>query len=47
MGEGVVVRPDQVTLGVLVNAVSREAVDEAVAVCGSVRNVRTASCPRM
>jgi hypothetical protein len=34
MGEGVVVRPDQVTLGVLVNAVSREAVDEAVAVCG-------------
>jgi Insertion element 4 transposase N-terminal len=34
MGEGVVVRPDQVTLGVLVNAVARDAVDEAVAVCG-------------
>jgi len=34
MGEGVVVRPDQVTLGVLVNAVPREAVDESVAVCG-------------
>lgn len=31
---GVVVRPDQVSLGVLVNAVSRDAVDEAVAVCG-------------
>ena len=28
------VRPDQVTLGVLVDAVSRDAVDEAVAVCG-------------
>lgn len=27
-------RPDQVTLGVLVEAVSRDAVDEAVAVCG-------------
>lgn len=27
-------RPDQVTLGVLVNAVPRDAVDEAVAVCG-------------
>jgi hypothetical protein len=34
MGEGVVVRPDQVSLGVLINAVSRDAVDEAVAVCG-------------
>lgn len=30
----VVVRPDQVTLGVLVDAVPRDAVDEAVAVCG-------------
>jgi hypothetical protein len=30
----VVVRPDQVSLGVLVNAVPRDAVDEAVAVCG-------------
>ena len=28
------VRPDQVTLGVLVDAVPRDAVDEAVAVCG-------------
>ena len=34
MGSVVVVRPDQVTLGVLVEAVSRDAVDEAVAVCG-------------
>lgn len=34
MGEGVVVRPDQVSLGVLVSAVPRGAVDEAVAVCG-------------
>jgi hypothetical protein len=32
--EGVVVRPDQVSLGVLVSAVPRDAVDEAVAVCG-------------
>jgi hypothetical protein len=31
MGEGVVVRPDQVSLGVLVSAVSRDAVDVAVA----------------
>ena len=28
------VRPDQVSLGVLVSAVPRDAVDEAVAVCG-------------
>jgi hypothetical protein len=34
MGEGVVVRPDQVSLGVLINVVPRDAVDEAVAVCG-------------
>ncbi|MBV9160698.1 MAG: IS4 family transposase [Pseudonocardiales bacterium] len=34
MGEGVVVRPDQVSLGVLVSAVPRDAVDEVVAVCG-------------
>lgn len=34
MGEGVAVRPDQVSLGVLVAAVPRDAVDEAVAVCG-------------
>jgi hypothetical protein len=31
MGEGVVVQPDQVSL---VNAVPRDAVDGAVAVCG-------------
>src|SRR4051812_26195805 len=34
MGEGVVVRPDQVSLGVLVNAVPRDLVDDAVAACG-------------
>jgi hypothetical protein len=34
VGEGVVVRPDQVSLGVLVSAVPRELVDEAVAACG-------------
>jgi Insertion element 4 transposase N-terminal len=34
MGEGVVVRPDQVSLGVLVNAVPRDAVDDAVMACG-------------
>src|SRR5476649_71575 len=34
MGSAAVVRPDQVTLGVLVDAVPRDAVDEAVAVCG-------------
>ena len=34
VGEGVVVRPDQVSLGVLVNAVPRDAVDDAVAACG-------------
>jgi len=34
MGEGVVVRPDQVSLGVLVTAVPRDAVDAAVAGCG-------------
>jgi hypothetical protein len=28
------VRPDQVTLGVLVNAVPRDAVDDAITVCG-------------
>jgi hypothetical protein len=31
MGEGGVVRPDQVSVGVLVSAVSRDAVDVAVA----------------
>jgi hypothetical protein len=34
MDEGVVVRPDQVSLGVLVTAVPRDAVDAAVAGCG-------------
>jgi hypothetical protein len=34
MGEGVVVRPDQVSLGVLVSAVPRDAVDAAVVACG-------------
>jgi hypothetical protein len=34
MGEGVVVRPDQVSLGVLVNAVPRDLADDAVAACG-------------
>jgi Insertion element 4 transposase N-terminal len=34
MVEGVVVRPDQVSLGVLVSAVPRDAVDAAVAACG-------------
>jgi hypothetical protein len=34
MGEGVVVRPDQVSLGVLVNAVPRDVVDDAVMACG-------------
>ena len=29
-----VVRPDQVTLGVLISQVSREEVDAAIAVCG-------------
>jgi hypothetical protein len=33
MGEGVVVRPDQVSLGVLVSAVPRDAVDAAVVGC--------------
>jgi hypothetical protein len=34
MGDGVVVRPDQVSLGVLVAAVPRDAVDAVVAACG-------------
>jgi hypothetical protein len=34
MGEDGVVRPDQVSLGVLVTAVSRDAVDTAVAAHG-------------
>jgi hypothetical protein len=35
MVEGVVVRPDQVSLGVLVSAVPRDAVDAAVVACGA------------
>ncbi|WP_432990983.1 transposase domain-containing protein [Dactylosporangium sp. CA-233914] len=31
---GTLVRPDQVTLGVLISQVPRDAVDDAVAVCG-------------
>jgi hypothetical protein len=34
VSEKAVARPDQVSLGVLINAVPRDAVDEAVAVCG-------------
>jgi Insertion element 4 transposase N-terminal len=34
MGSGVVVRPDQVSLGVLVAAVPRDVIDVAVAACG-------------
>lgn len=33
MGEGVVARPDQVSLGVLVTAVPRDAVEAAIASC--------------
>lgn len=32
------VRPDQVTIGVLVDSVPRDAVDEAVAICGECRS---------
>jgi Insertion element 4 transposase N-terminal len=35
MGSGVVVRPDQVSLGVLVAAVPRDVIDVAVAACGA------------
>jgi hypothetical protein len=34
MGEGVGARPDQVSVGVLVSAVPRDAVEAAVAGCG-------------
>src|SRR5918997_6904533 len=34
MDAAALVRPDQVSIGVLVDAVPRDAVDEAVAVCG-------------
>lgn len=33
-GSAVIVHPDQVTMGVLVDVVPGNAVDEAVAVCG-------------
>jgi hypothetical protein len=33
-GKSVVLRPDQLSFGVLVSAVSRDAVDAAVAACG-------------
>jgi hypothetical protein len=46
VSEGVVVRPDQVSLGVLVNAVPGDLVDEAVAVCGVREKTAMASCPR-
>ena len=35
MGSGVVVRPDQVSLGVLVAAVPRDVTGTAVAACGA------------
>src|ERR1039457_7734763 len=35
MSSGVVVRPDQVSLGVLVAAVPRDVIDAAVAACGA------------
>jgi hypothetical protein len=35
MSSGVVVRPDQVSLGVLVAAVQRDVIDGAVAACGA------------
>src|SRR4051794_3159612 len=46
MDEGVVVRPDQVSLGVLINVVPRDAVDEAVAVCGVREKRSDAQLPR-
>jgi hypothetical protein len=44
-GVGVVARPDQVSLGVLVAAVPRFKVDEAVAVCGVVEQRRGGKLP--
>jgi len=41
------VRPDQVSIGVLVNAVPRDAADEAVAVCGVREKRSDAKLPRM
>jgi hypothetical protein len=40
MGEGVATRPDQASLGMLVSAAPRDAVDGAVAACGAGRGVR-------
>jgi hypothetical protein len=45
MGDGVMMRPDHVSLGVLVNAAPRDAVDEAVAVCGVRENRSDAKLP--
>lgn len=45
MDDDVVVRPDQVSLGVLVTAVPRWAVDEAVAACGVVEARRGGKLP--
>jgi hypothetical protein len=46
MVEGVVVRPDQVSLGVVVSAVPRDAIDAAVAACGVGTSVRVGSSRR-
>lgn len=45
MSDGVVVRPDQVSLGVLVTAVPRDAVDAALAACGVVERRRGGTLP--
>lgn len=45
MSDGVVVRPDQVSLGVLVTAVPRDAVDAAVAACGAAERRRGGKLP--
>jgi hypothetical protein len=45
MDDGGVVRPDQVSLGVLVTAVPRDAVDAAVAACGAVERRRGGKLP--
>jgi hypothetical protein len=45
MGDGVVARPDQVSLGVLVTAVPRDAVDAALAACGVVERRRGGTLP--
>jgi hypothetical protein len=45
MDDGVVVRPDQVSLGVLVTAVPRDAVDVAVVACGAGERRRGGKLP--